>query len=231
MRSVPWITLYVGLSIAAGYGVGTLTRWRLWSARSLRPAAALDLERAGDDDNAAGMVDPVVIVAVVETAAALLWSLFVLWLTDLLAPGTTTFRDSSAVGFLASQSLTAWESASLWAGLAVIGGLTFPAPLRVDRGGSGLVAAAGLVLVHLPIALFVATSAYFGAQLVQGRSRWSWTVALLMLPATEWVASMLELRTSWGFVHGPETALWMLALACMLAARRGRSSWEGAAHF
>ncbi|MEZ5378866.1 MAG: hypothetical protein R2733_20365 [Acidimicrobiales bacterium] len=224
MRSVPWITLYVGIFIAGGYVLGSVVRWRLWSAPSLRPAARLDLDRPLDDD--AGRLDPGVIMAAIETVAAVGWSLFVLWVTDRLAPGTTTFRDSSAVGFLASQSLTAWESASLWSGLAVVVGIAFPPPVRVDRGRSGVAPTAGLLLFHLPIALFVAAGAFFGAQLVRGRQRWSHTVALLALPVAEWTASMLQVRSVWGFVHGPETALWMVGVAGVLAARRGRSTWQ-----
>ena len=227
MRSVPWITLYVGVLIVLGYCLGTAVRWKLWSTASLRPAAAVDPDRgwiAADH----GRVDPAIVIGAVEAITALGWSLFVLWFTDRLAPGTTTFRDSSTIGFLASQALTAWESASLWSGAAVICGLAFPIPFRVDRGSSGAIAAGALLAFHLPIALFVAASAFFGAQLVQGRERWSWTVALMILPAVEWSAAMLGLGSTWGFVHGPETALWTAVVAGLLAARRGRTVWEQA---
>ncbi len=229
MRSVPWITLYVGMFIGAGYFLGTGVRWRLHAAFSgtIQHAGAdgpLDATREADLEP--GRVDPVLVVGALEALAAVGWSLFVLWITDVFAPGSTTFRDSSAVGFLSSQTLTAWESAALWSGLAVICGLAFPAPLRIDRGSPGLAAAAGLLLVHLPLAGFVATGAFFAAQLVRGRQRWSWTIAILTLPGIEWVLSMLKIGPSWGLVHGPETALWMMVLAGLLAARRGRSTWD-----
>ncbi len=215
MRSVPWITLYVGVFIGAGYLLGTGLRWRLHAPG-----------RISDTEGEPGRIDPLVITGMLEALAAVGWSLFVLWITDVFAPGSTTFRDSSAVGFLSSQTLTAWESAALWAGSAVVCGLAFPAPLRVDRGSPGLAAAAGLVLVHLPLAGFVATGAFFANQLVRGGQRWSWTIGLLTLPGIEWVLSMLKIGPSWGLVHGPETALWMLVLAGLLAARRGRSTWD-----
>ncbi len=225
MRSVPWITLYVGLAIGGGYLVGAALRWRLWAAAWPRPASSVDREEGGIGDER-GRIDPVVAVALIEAAAAVVWSLLVLWAIDRVAPGAATFRDSSAVGFLSSQTLTAWESASLWSGIAVIVGLTFPSPLAVDRGSSGVAGVIALLFLYLPVALFVAASAFFGAQLVQGKQRWSPTIAIVMLPTSEWVASIFQLRASWGFVHGPETALWMLAVAGVLAARRGRTAWE-----
>ncbi len=218
MRSVPWITFYVGLAIGGGYLVGAALRWKLWSTARLRPAADLHREP--------GRLDPRAVVSLIEAVVTVAWSLLVLWVIDRIAPGSATFRDSSAVGFLSSQTLTAWESASLWSGLAVVVGLTFPAPLRVDRGTSGVVPVAAMLVLHLPITLFVAASAFFGAQLVQGRQRWSTTIALVMLPTSEWVASIFQVRAAWGFVHGPETALWMLGVVGVLAARRGRGVWE-----
>lgn len=202
MRSVPWITFYVGLAIGGGYVLGAGLRWHHSSADRPRSANRVQL---------------------VEGVSAVGWSILVLWIIDRVAPGNTTFRDFSAVGFLSSQSLTAWESASLWSGLAVVVGLTFPAPLRVDRGSSGVAAVAVMLVWHLPIALFVAGSAFFGAQLAKGNQRWSWTIAIIMLPVSEWVASIVGVRAAWGLIHGPETALWMLAVAGVLAARRGRT--------
>lgn len=208
MRSVPWITFYVGLAIGGGYVLGAAARWRLWSTARLR-----------------GRLDPTVAVGLIEAAVAVGWSLLVLWAIDRVAPGSVTFRDSSAVGFLSSQTLTAWESASLWSGLAVVAGLAFPAPLGVDRGTSGVAPAAALLVWHLPIALFVAGSAFFGAQLAKGNQRWSWAIALVILPTSEWIASIFQIRAAWGFVHGPETALWMLAVAGVLAARRAQPTF------
>lgn len=211
MRSIPWITFWVGLLIGVGYVLGSLVLWR-----STASAALTRDQSTGKGD---GRIDPGAWSVALEAVVVVAWSTAVLWITDWAAPGSASFRDASAIGFLSSQALTAWESAALWAGLATLVGFMFPAT-SVRNGRLGVAGAAALVLWHLPITFFVLSSVFFAAQMVRGRPERSLTIALLALPPVEWVASILELGAPWGLVHGPETALWVTILAGTLAARR-----------
>ncbi len=221
MRSVPWITLYVGLLIGGGFGIGTLFRWRFGRSVGERRA------EIGSPPEP-GRLDPALFDGAVEALLAVGWSFVSLVIIDAVAPGSVSFRDSSAIGFLSSQTLTAWESASLWASLALLCGLMFPPPFRPDRGSSGLAGAFAVVAFRLPIIAFVAAAGFFASQLVGGNQRRSLTVALVAMPFAEWVSSMFGIRAAWGFVHGPETAIWVAVLVGALAARRIQSPSESA---
>ncbi len=213
MRSVPWITFYVGLLVGGGFAMGTLFRWRV-----VRPGGERLPSAAGGPEP--GRIDPALVDGAIEALLALGWSIVSLAVIDAIAPGSAGFRDSSAVGFLSSQTLTAWESASLWASLALLCGLMFPFPFRPDRGTSGLAGAFAIVAFRLPIVAFVAAAAFFASQMLGGGQRRSLSFGLAIMPLAEWGSSIFGIRAAWGFVHGPETAIWVTALVGALAARR-----------
>ncbi len=213
MRTVAWITFYAGILIGAGYVVGAITRHRL-STTTLRT----------------GRVEPSLVAGAIEGLVVIAWAWAVESSMDWVAPGSASFRDSSAVGFLSSQALTAWESAAIWAALAATIGLMFPVSLsggpriRHDLASTGALAVGLYLGWTLPLVVFAAAAAFFAAQVVRGRPSLSISIAIATLPMVEWGASILQVRAAWGFVHGPETALAVTAFAASVAARRGMTA-------
>ncbi len=201
MRTTGWITLYAGLLIGSGYVIGSMLHRRLPGGQLLKSG-------------------------VIEAAAAVLWAYLAFRLIDWIAPGTSQFREFSAVGILSPRALTIWEAVALWSGLAVIVGLIAPFDRGFRTGGNGLAAGAGLVLVFSPFPLFAAAFAWAGAQWLV-RPRTAVLVSLFALVTSEWLLSMLSTSVTpraWGFVHGPETTLWLAGLAGALAARQSHAA-------
>lgn len=200
MRTTGWITLYAGLLIGAGYLIGSTLHLRLPRSHAVKANA-------------------------IEAATVAIWAYLSYRLIDWVAPGTSQFREFSAVGILSPRALTIWEAVALWSGLAVVIGLIAPFDRGFRTGGNGLAAGAGLVLVFSPFPLFAAVFAWAGAQWLL-RPRTAVLLALFALVASEWVLSMLSASVApqaWGFVHGPETTLWLAGLGGALAARQSHA--------
>ncbi|MFT7599973.1 MAG: glycerol-3-phosphate acyltransferase PlsY [Acidimicrobiales bacterium] len=199
MRSANWITFYAGCLFAVAYLVG--------SAISSRP-------RSGERQAAQQ--------ALVEAATAVGWAVGVYVVIDRIAPGSDRFRDFSAVGFLSPKALTVWESLALWAGLAIVIGLIIPFRSGFRRGSTGLAPGAALLLLNTPLTFFLTMFAWFAAQTVMSR-RSAVLTALGAAATVEWALSFIPqtvVATGWGVIHGPESTLWVTALAGVLAARQ-----------
>lgn len=202
MRHANFITLYVGLFVIGGYVLGSFARH--WT----RP----DPDAPEENAAIAGR-------AMVEGAAAVLWGGIAYLLIDLVAPGTSDFRNTSAIGFLSGKALTVWESAALWAGLAVVVGAVAPLPTRGRDGSRGLAASGALLATYSPITLLIAAAAVFAGANVLRSTRAGFLVGFLTIAAAEWVLSMVRIRLGVGFINGPETSLWAVVLAGVLIAR------------
>ncbi len=215
MRTAEFISLYVGLLIGLGYLVGSIVR-----SQCLKRDVA-----------------PQVIVGA-EIVVTMLWAAISFAVIDRLAPGTSAFRNSSAVGFLSSKALTVWESAALWTGLATLLGFVAPITRRAREGSNGLAGAGALLLTYSPIALLAAGAAFVagsaagsaagsGAGSAAGPAARKSTSAgaigaAVGFAVTEWILGMFDVRTGWGFISGPETALWAVVMAGVLIAASQR---------
>jgi hypothetical protein len=225
------IALLAGFLVVAGYLLGSFVRVTISEADVPSPEASPQ----ADNDATSSPIDQALLRAVMfEIGVAVLWASLTYLIADRVAPGTDRFRQFSAVGFLSPKALTIWESVSLWAGLSVVVGIV--APLRIShltgrargpyRGGSGLAAGGSLLVSFTPITFFIAVGTWFVMQRFAAR-RAAILSMLAMAVATEWLLSMTRLRPGWGFVHGPETVLWVLALAGVLTARVTQPDGDG----
>jgi hypothetical protein len=152
---------------------------------------------------------------------------------------------SSAIGVLAGEVLTAWQSAALWAGLVAGVGHLWPIWLGGLRGGglrggglrgggvrgggvrSGGFASGGQAQTPLmavaiwfcPTAFVVAVAAYLIGRLLPGGARAAVMVSLLGFVAWGWAAWLWDLPHWWGLPWGPELAVWVAVVAGVIAAR------------
>lgn len=202
MRSVTWVTFYAGVLIGMSYAAGSLVR--TWASKRAN---------VGDD----GRPQPLVIASevIVTLVAARIAYAFIDW----LAPGGTVFRSSSAVGFLSPKTLTVWESIALWSGLAAIVGAIAPATSRFRDGSMGISGAAALLAVYSPIIFLIALGTWFMGIGIIRDVRSTLPIVFVTVAASEWVLSMTRVRVAWGVIHGPESTIWMAALAGVLIAR------------
>jgi hypothetical protein len=221
VKTVNWITAYAGFLALGGYLLGSLVRTRI-------SEIAIDGSEAG-----LSMVDQRALRgAIFEMAASVIWAGLSFAIIDRVAPGTNTFRQFSAIGFLSPKALTVWESIALWSGLGVVVGVVIPIRCGGDRqhqrrGSSGLAAGGALLLAYVPLAFFLSLGAWFAAQPFAKR-RVAVLVALGVAVTSEWILSMTRLRPGWGVIHGPETVLWVTALAGLIAARISHPDWNEA---
>lgn len=200
MRTTGWITLYAGLLIGAGYVIGSMLHLRLPRSQLVKANA-------------------------IEAVAVVIWAYLSFRLIDWVAPGTSQFREFSAVGILSPRALTIWEAVALWSGLAVVVGFIAPFDRGFRIGSNGLAAGAGLVLAFSPFPLLAAIFAWAGAQWLL-RPRTAILVSLFVLVTSEWMLSMPSTSVTpraWGLVHGPETTLWLAGLGGALAARQSHA--------
>ena len=138
---------------------------------------------------------------------------------DAVAPGTSAFRQFSAVGILSSRSLTIWESVSLWSGLAAVVGTVAPFSSRFRDGSTGIVAAAALLLTFFPITFLIALGTWATGFGVMRSVRATLPLVFGVVVITEWMLSVAPLRVPWGFIHGPEPTIWAAVLAGVLISR------------
>ncbi len=199
MRSVTWVTFYAGLLIGASYLAGSVVR--SWAAKR-------STERGPH---------PLGVAAEIAVTVGCAWIAYAF--IDWLAPGGTVFRSSSAVGFLSPKTLTVWESIALWSGLAAIVGAIAPITSRFSEGSMGIAGAASLLALYSPIIFLIGMGTWFvGISLVRD-VRTTLPIVFITVAASEWVLSMTRVRVAWGVIHGPESTIWMAALAGVLVAR------------
>ena len=138
------------------------------------------------------------------------------------APGRSTFRNASAIGFLSSQVLTAWSSLSLWAGVAGVMGQVAPLTNRFRHGSAGVAGAFALLLGFLPITALAALGAWVTSLAVTRDVRGALVVTYLAVVVAEWLFGVLNPPGPYGLVHGPETTLFVAVLAGVLTFRWSR---------
>lgn len=199
MRSVTWVTFYAGVLIGLSYLVGSAAR--TWASNRT--------DERGPS--------PVGLAAEIAATLASAWVAYTF--IDWLAPGGTFFRSSSAVGFLSPKTLTVWESIALWAGLAAIVGAIAPITSRFRSGSMGIAGAASLLALYSPIAFLIGLGTWFVGVSVVRDVRTTLPIVFVAVAASEWVLSMVSVRVPWGVIHGPESTIWMAALAGVLVAR------------
>lgn len=199
MRSVTWVTFYAGLLIGASYLAGSAAR--TWAAKRSTEQGP----------------HPLGVAAEIAVTVACAWIAYAF--IDWLAPGGTVFRSSSAVGFLSPKTLTVWESIALWSGLGAIIGAIAPITSRFREGSMGIAGAASLLALYSPIIFLIGMGTWFvGISLVRD-VRNTLPLVFVTVAASEWVLSMTRVRVAWGVIHGPESTIWMAALAGVLIAR------------
>lgn len=199
MRSVTWITFYAGVLIGGSYLLGSIVR--TWAAKRA-------LERG-----------PHTVAIGAEIAATLASAWIAYTFIEWLAPGGTVFRSSSAVGFLSPKTLTVWESIALWAGLGAIVGAIAPVTSRFRSGSMGIAGAASLLALYSPLIFLIALGTWFVGISIVRDVRTTLPIVFVTVAAAEWALSMTRVRLAWGVIHGPESTIWMAALAGVLVAR------------
>ena len=161
---------------------------------------------------------------VAEAASGLAAAVIALRVTRWVAPGTET----SAVGALSSQVLTAWQSIALWSGMAAVVGHVAPVWRRFD-GGSGLPPALALTLVYAPVVFAASVAGFFAGFALTGRPRGGIPVALGTAVVGAWLGWVWDWPAGWGLHNGPELALWSAVGATLLAAAWWRDAGRGSA--
>ena len=226
MQSVAWIA---GLCVVGAYLLGTVPFGYLITRRRLRRDirdvdAGIRIEpqlrsviigEAGSTLHLDDIVGVGLDIAKVLVAATVTWRLVMN-----AAPGfdRALLPKVSAVGFLADQVLTSWQSAALWAGLAAVVGHLAP-PWLGFRTGQSQAPALALVLVYCPYGLSLAALVFFGALLITRNVPRAVLVSLPAVVAYCWLAWIYDWHTAWGATNGPELALWSAVLAGVIGAR------------
>ena len=124
---------------------------------------------------------------------------------------------SSAFGVPSAQVLTFWQSASLWAGLAAGVGHLWPVWLGGRGAGQGQAPLLALAVRCTPVGFVIAVAAYLAAR--PAGARRAVIVSLVGFVGWNWAAWWWDLAHWWGFVPGPEPAMWAAVLAGVVAAR------------
>jgi glycerol-3-phosphate acyltransferase PlsY len=225
------VAFWAGASVLGAYVIGSipvgflLTRRRL--ARDLRrverevpPGQELRPLVTGRA-RAAGRAGPVVsdlVEAVLDTAKVLLSATLAWHVVLAVSPGGSATRPNvGAIGFLADQVLTAWQSTALWAGVAAVVGHLAP-PWFSLRARHGHAPAIGLALVYAPMGVSLGALA-FAVALGATRSPASAVLAgLAVFVLHGWLAWIFDWQVGWGVTNGPELALWGAVLGGVVAA-------------
>ncbi len=214
------VAVVAGLCVVGSYLLGSVPFAYLLSRRRLRRElrhvdlrALLAGQHAGDPRNE-------VLATVLDTAKVLLAATVAWHLVEDASPGfdRNVLPEVSAVGFLADQVLTAWQSIALWSGLAAVVGHLAP-PWLGFRGAQGQAPALGLAFVYCPTGFSAGVLAFFVALAATRRVVTAVLVSLLAFVGYAWLAWVFDWRTSWGATNGPELALWATVLSATVAAR------------
>lgn len=217
MRTVAVVS---GLCVVGAYLLGSVPFAYLLSRRRLRrDLRRVDLRGllAGPPTGHPGSE---VAAAVLDTAKVLAAATAAWHLVEDASPGfdRNVLPEVSAVGFLADQVLTAWQSIALWSGLAAVVAHLAP-PWLAFRGGQGQAPALGLAFVYCPMGFSAGVLAFFAALAVTRDAVAAVLVSLLAFVGYSWLAWVFDWRTSWGATNGPELALWATVLSGVVAAR------------
>lgn len=206
--------------MAAAYLLGSVPFGYLVSRRRLRrDLRRTDVRTLLAGRHSTGRGDDVV-AAVLDTAKVLLAATAAWHLVKDASPGFDrgVLPDVSAVGFLADQVLSAWQSIALWSGLAAVVAHLAP-PWLGFRGGQGQAPALGLAFVYCPLGFSAGVAVFFASLPVLGDVTRSVLVSLVGFVGYAWLAWVYDWRTSWGATNGPELALWATVLAGVVATR------------
>ncbi|MDP9388943.1 MAG: glycerol-3-phosphate acyltransferase [Actinomycetota bacterium] len=213
------VAVVAGLSVAGAYLLGSVPLgYLLLRGRLRRDLGRADLRTMLTGGGATGRADDAV-AAVLDTAKVLLAATLAWHLVEDASPGFDrgVLPALSAVGFLADQVLTAWQSVGLWAGTAAVVGHLAP-PWLGFRRAHGEAPALGLVFVYCPAGFAAGVAAFFAALAVTRRPVPSALAGLTAFVGWAWTAWVFDWRTGWGVTNGPELALWATVLAGVLAA-------------
>lgn len=199
LSGVTWVLFLAGPTIAACYLASALVR--TWVVDN------------GDRPSPSVVAEAAAVIALAGGAWLIIRS---------QAPGRTVFENASAVGFLSSQVLTFWSSVALWAGLAAVVGQMAPVPRRFRQGTSGVAGAMALLLAFLPVTAVAAFGAWFSSLNATRHARPALALTYGAAVIAEWIFSVINPPGPWGVVHGPETTLFVTALAGALLFRWSR---------
>jgi glycerol-3-phosphate acyltransferase PlsY len=125
---------------------------------------------------------------------------------------------SSAVGFVTSQVLTLWQSASLWAGLAAGVGHLWSMWLGFRSGGQAQAPLLALAILFAPSSFVLAVAGYFVGR-AAGGPRTGVVISLVAFVGWTSAGWLLNLPNWWGLPFGPELAVWAAVLAGVVAAK------------
>jgi len=216
MQTVAWVA---GLCVAAGYLLGSIPFAFLVSRRRLRRDLRSDL-RSLLAGAATGSRRDDVVVNVLDVAKVLLAATLAWHLVRDASPGfdRRVLPEFSAVGFLADQVLTSWQSTALWTGTAAVVGHLAP-PWLGFRSGAGQAPALALGFVYCPVGFASGVAAFFVLLAGMRRPAVAVLAGLAGFVGATWLAWIYDAPTSWGVTNGPELALWATVLAGILAAR------------
>jgi len=166
--------------------------------------------------------------AALDTAKVLGLAAAALVLVHHASPGArrADFPSASAMGFLAAQVLTFWQSASLWAGLAAGAGHLWPVWLGFRSGGQAQAPLMALAVRFTPLAFVVAVAGYLLGR-VLGGPRVAVAASLVGFVGCAWAGWVWAFPRWWGFTYGPEVAVWAGVMAAMVAARNLRAPLPG----
>ncbi|GAC1538623.1 MAG: hypothetical protein NVS3B12_23970 [Acidimicrobiales bacterium] len=217
---ITWVAAYLVGSVPFGYLLSRSTM-----RRDLRRLGSLDLRAlltgapGGGPDALPSRTD--VLGASLDTLKVLAITLLALVAVRAASPGfhRGELPPASDVGFLTSQILTFWQSASVWAGLAAAVGHLFPVWLGSRGPGQGLAPLLALAVRCTPIGFVVAVTAFVVTRASGGDERRGVTAGLIGFVAWSWAAWLADLGHWWGFLPGPEMAIWSVVLAGIVASR------------
>jgi glycerol-3-phosphate acyltransferase PlsY len=183
-----------------------------------------------------GVVDPAaslptateLLGAALDTAKVLGLAAVALVLVRHASPGIhrADYSSASAMGFLAAQVLTFWQSASLWAGLAAGAGHLWPVWLGFRSGGQAQAPLMALAVRFTPLAFVVAVAGYLLGRVARG-PRVAVATSLVGFVGCTWAGWLWNLPRWWGFTYGPEVAVWSAVMAGVVGARNLRANAPG----
>jgi glycerol-3-phosphate acyltransferase PlsY len=220
------VAVGAGICVIAGYLLGTVPVGDLVTRRRFRRDLR-QLDDVGDlqahlrtllagsrrSDLVAQLLVATLDTLKVVGAATLAWQAMIA-----VSPGGTATRaNQSAVGFLADQVLTSWESIALWTGLAAVAGHV-ASPWLQFRGDQGQAPALGLAIVYSPLGFSTGVAVFFLAFAVVRRPRAAVLTSLAGFATYTWLAWTFDWQLGWGVTNGPELTLWSAALAAVIAA-------------
>jgi glycerol-3-phosphate acyltransferase PlsY len=161
--------------------------------------------------------------AALDTAKVVGLAAATLVLVRMASPGTHPGQvpAASGIGFVTDQTLTLWQSASLWAGLAAGVGDLWSMWLGFRSSGKAQAPLLALAIRFTPTAFVVAVAGYLVGR-ATGDQRRAVFVSLAGFIAWTWAGWLRDLPHWWGFPYGAEVAIWSAVVAGAVAAKNLR---------